>query len=175
MPKSKHPLYQVWIEMRQRCRNPQHPKWRRYGGRGIQCCDRWTDPDDGLRHFVADMGPKPKDGKKYSIDRVNNDGDYCPENCRWATYAQQARNKTVCSDRGCYPGYRGGKGYAGSGFKGVYKEKRGRWSARIRINGNLQRLGQYATPEHAARVYDEHMTRMFGSDCFLNFPDEATP
>ena len=87
--KNQHPLYNVWKSMKSRCTNPNNPSWHRYGGRGITICERWSKHRVGFHNFVADMGPRP-DG--YSIDRVDNDKGYSPENCRWATRKQQQRN-----------------------------------------------------------------------------------
>lgn len=81
-----HPLYKVWLSMRQRCRNPRSREWAAYGGRGITVCDRWDD----FRLFFEDMGAGYRPG--LSIDRVDNDKGYAPDNCSWATPAQQGRN-----------------------------------------------------------------------------------
>jgi hypothetical protein len=76
--------------MRYRCLNPKEPDYQRYGARGITICDRWLGKD-GFKNFYADMGPRP--AKNYSIDREDNDGNYEPSNCRWATKAQQSANR----------------------------------------------------------------------------------
>lgn len=80
--------YKIWKKMRQRCRNPLDPAYPDYGGRGILVCKRWDD----FSNFIADMGTCPD--LTLSIDRFpNNDGNYEPGNCRWATRTEQARNK----------------------------------------------------------------------------------
>jgi hypothetical protein len=79
-------LYAVWKTMRQRCNNPNNPRYKYYGGRGIKICSRWND----FSAFNADMGDPPPAG---TLDRQNNDGDYCPENCRWIEQVQQVRNR----------------------------------------------------------------------------------
>lgn len=78
--------YESWHQMIQRCTNPNRSKYKYYGGRGITVCGRWKR----FSNFLVDMGEKPT--KNHSIDRKNNDGNYCKSNCRWATTKQQARN-----------------------------------------------------------------------------------
>ncbi len=78
--------YYIWAAMIQRCTNPKNRDWRLYGARGITVCARWRK----FENFLADMGERPEG---LSIDRIDNDGNYEPGNCRWATALEQARNK----------------------------------------------------------------------------------
>lgn len=107
----------IWKSMRRRCSDPSVPEYKNYGGRGIKVCSRW---DNSFLTFYHDMGARPEG---LTLDRINNNGDYEPSNCRWATRVEQCitRRKTVLNK---------------SGFKGVsYDRSKDRWVATMAYNG----------------------------------------
>jgi hypothetical protein len=81
------PEYWIWNAMRQRCSNPKDAAYKNYGGRGIKVCERWEE----FGNFIADMGPRPD--PSLTIERVDNNGNYEPGNCKWGTWFEQAINK----------------------------------------------------------------------------------
>jgi len=116
------PEYKVWNSMIERCRNPNNKAFKNYGGRGIGVCDRWKD---SFISFISDMGRRPT--PNHSIDRTDNDGDYCPENCRWVLRYAQQQNRRISSNNT-------------SGYKGVcYDKSRDLWIAYIKYNGKVMR------------------------------------
>jgi len=87
---NKTPEHRVWCKIKHRCYNKNNQGYKNYGGRGIRVCKRWLE---SFEAFYEDMGDKPSD--KHSIDRIDNDGDYTPDNCRWATKMEQMQNTRV--------------------------------------------------------------------------------
>jgi len=85
--KKTTPTYQSWNSMKERCNNPNHVGYKYWGGRGIRVCDRWMN---SFSDFLADMGERKKG---WSLDRIDCNGNYCPENCRWIPKQEQSKNR----------------------------------------------------------------------------------
>ena len=130
---SETPIYSRWEAIIQRCNNPNCTGYENYGGRGIGVCQEWLT----FAGFYKDMGDIPYPGA--TIDRIDNDGDYCPENCEWAGYGTQAANTRVRKD-------------SKTGMKGVqgYSAKKGtRFCYRIAFNGVIYKKCGFTTAEEA--------------------------
>jgi len=87
------PEHIIWKNMNQRCTNPKRPDYKHYGGRGICICDEWCG-ENGFQNFIRDMGFKPEENS--SLDRIDNNGNYNKDNCRWVTQIEQKRNRSIC-------------------------------------------------------------------------------
>ena len=87
--KSKSSEYNSWQAIKARCLKHNHPFYKYYGGRGIKVCDRWLA---SFENFYEDMGPRPFEG--YTVDRIDVNGNYCKENCKWSSYEDQHRNRS---------------------------------------------------------------------------------
>jgi hypothetical protein len=92
---AKHSLYATWHAMVARCQNEDHPGYENWGGRGIRVCNEWTG-SDGTKNFIEYvervLGPRPAQGR-YTMDRIDNDGNYEPGNIQWADWSEQMRNR----------------------------------------------------------------------------------
>lgn len=89
-------LYSVWCGMKDRCYNPHYKYYSRYGGRGIEVCEEWKNSYIAFRKWAFDHGYDPlKSGKDQSIDRIDTDGNYCPQNCKWSNQTEQVRNRSI--------------------------------------------------------------------------------
>lgn len=140
-----HAMYSKWQQMKQRCNNPSHPRYRDWGGRGISVCERWNN---SFRTFVEDIGV-PSDNKM-SLDRINNDGNYEPGNVRWATPGQQLLNTRTRRDNR-------------SGFKCVYFDVRsGKWRSIVKFGGDRVFLGTHADLETAANIVYAFRVQILG-------------
>ena len=133
-----HPLYHTWQAMRGRCNNPKHTGYHLYGGRGIKVCREW---EVSFQAFLRDMGERP-DGM--TLDRRNNDGNYEPSNCRWATPITQARNRRERKNK------TGNQGISFDHKTGMYRVRRS-----IKSTGQREYLGSRKTLEEAIALRDD--------------------
>lgn len=126
------PTYQAFHQSKNRCFNPNNSRYKDYGGRGITMCDRWASKN-GYKNFLEDMGERP-DGM--TLDRIDNNGNYEPSNCRWASYQQQSLNKRVYKNNS-------------SGIVGVrFMRQFNLWCASVR-NSGIQKSWYFKTKEEA--------------------------
>ena len=137
-------LYWIWCDMRYRCSKPRHKSFCYYGGRGIKVCNRWNDSFDA---WLEDMGPRP--GRTLSIDRINNEGPYEPDNCRWADRQTQNMNKSL---------YRSNT----TGARNIERRPEGSYRVRLRRNGQLVADKTFAEIQSAILWRDARRSRIDG-------------
>lgn len=140
----KTKVYQAWINMRRRCRDTKLKHW---AGRGISVCSEW----ESFETFLTDMGEPLSE--KHSLDRIDNDGNYNKENCRWATITVQINNRNRFARKNK------------TGYAGVYLNRTGKaYVASVKkIN-----CGSYKTPEEAALAYNKKALEVYGDKAILN-------
>ena len=124
------PLYRTWSGIKTRCLNKKSKDYPKYGGRGITVCDRWKN---SYKQFAIDMGDKPS--SMHSVERIDNNKGYCPENCRWGTKEDQSRNRRIFTTNT--------SGETGVDFTGT------KWRARIYLKGKRVQAGYFNTKAEA--------------------------
>lgn len=143
--------HKSWTQMRSRCHDPNNDAYPRYGGRGITICDRWSI----FENFLADMGVRPS--RNHSLDRVDSDGNYEPENCKWSTPLEQTLNRRMMGNNK-------------SGFRGVsWRRREQRWYAQISLQYRVIHIAISNDKEEAAWMYDQWALELHGDLAQLNF------
>jgi hypothetical protein len=167
MPRER--LYQIWVDMRKRCKNQSHKNYDRYGGRGVAVCEEWDGSFAAFRKWAIGNGYTDN----LTIDRhPNRSGNYEPSNCRWATRSQQSQNRDVPRQYRRSPRKRAGKGPITCGFIGVtWRAASTTWLARIRVDGKQIDVGTFRQALSAALAYDAAAILAFGEEAQLNFPE----
>jgi len=141
----KHSAYNAWANIRGRVYNKDNPAWKDYGGRGITMCREW---EDSFKNFWTDMGDTYREG--LSLDRIDTNGNYCKENCRWVEWDIQMHNKRK----------RGGCSSKHMVF--YYYKDFGKYGAQITYNKTRENLGYFLNELDAATAYDNRSEQLYG-------------
>lgn len=154
---SNHPIHTAWMSMRERCYNPKAPAYSYYGARGIGVCDEWNSCFENFMRWAIDAGWR----RGLSLDRINVNAGYSPENCRWATRQEQMINT------------RKRKSAKTSSFKGVsWCANVGKWRVQAGpVNGRPSHIGLFNDEIAAAKAYDRVIFRERGKIAVFNFPE----
>lgn len=151
---SRTRLYDIWSHIKRRCLNPNSNTYKYYGKRRICVCDEWQDSFVTFQSWALSSGYE----ETLELDRIDVDGDYCPENCRWATRVEQMRNTRKRSNART------------SKYKGVsWCANVRKWRTQIVSPNRPQHVGLFASEEEAARAYDEVAVQEFGEFANTNF------
>ena len=136
-----HPLFKTWQNMKNRCYNPKFKQYEDYGGRGITVCEEWLD----ARNFVDWVENKSNWEVGLTLDRIDNDKEYSPDNCTFSTRTIQSVNQRQQSNNT-------------SGYVGVtWAKARGKWSARVQIFKRGKHIGYYLSKEEAVQARDNYI------------------
>lgn len=139
-------LYKIWQGIRQRCNNPNDKDYQNYGGRGIKVCEEWNNNSIAFIKWALSNGYS----EQLTIDRKDVNGDYCPENCHWADYTEQARNKRIQKSNK-------------TGVNGVhYEPDRNKYRAVIYVDNRRVDLGRYDSLEEAAEARKQGEVKYWG-------------
>jgi len=139
MRNNHHPLYDIWLHMKQRCYDKNSTRYDYWGGKGITVCDEWRTTPKPFIEWALGNGWR----KGLHLDRINNEGDYEPSNCRFVTNRENSLNKRFLTSRNK------------SGYRGVswYKPTK-KWVSQIQINGKGKTIGYFNSREEAAEAYN---------------------
>jgi hypothetical protein len=153
---SRTRLHDIWCHMKTRCGSNPGPASPYYRDRGIRVCDAWRNSYEAFRDWAHANGY----AEHLEIDRIDNDGDYSPDNCRWATRAQQMSNTGKRRDAKT------------SRFKGVsWCANVSKWRAQIQKDGKHRHVGLYESEKDAAKAYDHEARQTFGEFASTNFKE----
>jgi hypothetical protein len=146
-PITRIPGYKNWISMISRCTYQNDVSYLYYGGRGIKVCDRWLN---SFANFIEDMGERPS--PNHSIDRINSDGNYSSDNCKWSTQLEQIRNRRTAKNNT-------------SGVNGVsFHKETSKWVSTIYVNGKRMYLGGFENVQDAIDIRKESEEKYWGKE-----------
>lgn len=135
MAQINHPLWYTWRSMRNRCEATTIPNYKKYGAVGIKVCERWREPRKGFLNFLEDMGERPEG---YTLDRIDNNKGYYPENCRWASRRAQAWNTSRNKEH-----------------IAIHPTKSGKYETMLYFDNKLNYIGRYGTLAQAIEARDK--------------------